>query len=407
MSETRTTAVIALSAAALAVLTWITAPSTATPAVLSDRGARLFPQLTDANAAASLEVVEYDERTATARPFKVQNRGGRWTIPSQYDYPADGGERLAQTAAALIGLRKDDIASDSPADFERTGVIDPLDTTAPNVGGRGTRLTLRDTRGGVLADIILGRGVENRAGLRYVRQPGQNRTYVSNVGNVTISTAFADWIERDLMQLGDDEIDAISLRQYSLDRATGRVDPGETILLRSQGDGEWTADGAAANSTAVERLLRNLASLRIAGVLPKPAAISATLSRAVTSAPLTGDDRTDLARKGFYLAADGRLVSSQGEAVIRTVRGVFYTLRFGEVAPPSAVAGGAGDAAGENRYLFVMADHDPAAAATAGRAAEGAEKVAQLRARFAPWYYVITGDSFAGIRLRRRDLVHP
>jgi hypothetical protein len=407
MSDTRTTAALMLTAAALAAVTWLTAPATATPAVLSDRGARLFPQLTDANAAASLEVVEYDEQTAMARPFKVLNRGGRWTIPSQYDYPADGGERLAQTAAALIGLRKDDIASDSPADFERTGVIDPLDTTAPNVGGRGTRLTLRDTRGGVLADVIIGRGVENRAGLRYVRQPGQNRTYVSNVGTLTISTAFADWIERDLMQLGGDEIDAVSLRQYSLDRATGRVDPGETILLRSQGDGEWTADGAAANSTVVEGLLRNLASLRIAGVLPKPAAISGTLSRAVTSAPLTADDRTDLARKGFYLAADGRLVSSQGEVVIRTVRGVFYTLRFGEVAPPSAVAGGAADADGENRYLFVMADHDPAAAATPGRAAEGAEKVAQLRARFAPWYYVITGDSFAGIRLRRRDLVRP
>ena len=52
-----------------------------------------------------------------------------------------------------------------------------------------------------------------------------------------------------------------------------------------------------------------------------------------------------------------------------------------------------------------MVDHDPAAAATPGRAAEGAQKVALLRARFAPWYYVIAADSFASIRLQRRALV--
>jgi hypothetical protein len=406
MSDTPTTAILTAVAVAMLALTWATAPSSATLDVFADRGERLFPLLVDPNATASLEVVEYDERSATVRPFKVQNRNDRWIIPSHFDYPADAADRLAQTAAMLIALRKDDVASDSPAEFERAGVIDPLDANVPNVQGRGTRLTMRGGGGEVVADVIIGRPVENRPRFRYVREPGQTRTYISDVGTLAISTTFADWIEKDLLQVGDDLIDAISLRNYSLDRTSGRVDPGETILLqRAEGD-RWTVDGAPANAAAVEALLRNLASLRITSVLPKPSGISATLSQVVTSAPLTAEDRDDLARKGFYLAENGRLVSSQGEVVIRTIRGVFYTLRFGEIQPPDMAAASLGEKV-ENRYLFVMVDHAPSPTASPGRAAEGAHKVTLLRARFAPWYYVIAADSFADIRLRRRDLVQP
>ena len=40
-----------------------------------------------------------------------------------------------------------------------------------------------------------------------------------------------------------------------------------------------------------------------------------------------------------------------------------------------------------------------------GGASEGEEKAQVLRARFAPWYYVIAADSFADIQVKRRDLV--
>lgn len=423
MSETRTTATIGGIALALVVLTWATAPRVGTPSVFADRGERVFPQLTDPNTAASLEVIEFDERSATVRPFKVQNRNGRWTIPSQHDYPADARDRLAHTTAAIIALRKDDFASDNAADSERCGVLDPLDTTLPNVKGRGTRMTVRGQQGQVLADIIIGSAVEGHPGFRYVRQPGQNRIYISNVGDLKTSTAFGDWIERDLLQVTTDEVDAINLRNYSLDRGARRINPGEVILLQKSRNGEWTIDGGTANAplnpAAVDDLLTQLANLRIAGVLPKPPGITATLSKETSSAALSAEDRSDLARKGFYLAPDGQLLSSQGEIVIRTVRGVFYTLRFGEIASREAALaspGRAADAAaetagaqantpGENRYLFIMVDFDPQTAGTPGRASEGADKVRLLRPRFAPWYYVIAADSFAHIRVRRQDLV--
>jgi hypothetical protein len=402
MSDTRITTAFGGVALVLLLVTWATAPRVSVPSIFAERGQLLFPAFRDPNAAASLEIIEFDARNAAVRPFKVQNRNGRWTIPSQHDYPTDAKDRLAQTAAAIIALRRDDVASDSAADHERCGVLDPLDPALPVVSGRGTRLMVRGAQDEVLADVIVGKPVEGRPTFRYVRQPGQRRVYVSNVGDLNISTAFGDWIERDLLQVGADEIDAVNLRNYSLDRSAGRTTPGETLLLQRNA-GDWTINGLGGNEeldlAAVDALLRNLAGLTIVGVLPKPAGITAALSHEASSTVLTPADRADLGRKGFYLAPTGQLVSNRGELVVRTIRGVFYTLRFGDIAP------GTDAAPLENRYLFIMVDFDPGSARTPGRASEGEEKVRVLRARFAPWYYVIAADSFDAIRLQRRNLV--
>jgi hypothetical protein len=191
------------------------------------------------------------------------------------------------------------------------------------------------------------------------------------------------------------------------------------MLLQKTPNDRWAINGLNANEelnlAAVDALLRNLTRLTIVGVLPKPAGITASLRSAVSSTTLTREDRDDLTRKGFYLSPDGQLISNRGELVIRTIRGVFYTLRFGDIAPgtdapaadptPPAGANPPTTSPRENRYLFIMVDFDAQSARTPGRASEGAERAQLLRARFAPWYYVIAADSFAQIRPQRRDLV--
>ena len=400
----RTTAVFGGVALALLFVTWATAPQITSSAALTGRGDLLFPQFRDPNAAASLELTEFDARTATIRPFKIQNRNGRWTIPSQHDYPVDGGERLATTAAALIALRKEDVASENAADHERCGVLDPIDTTLPSVTGRGTRLVVRGAHDQLLADVILGKHVEGHPGLLYVRVPGQKRVYISSVGDLRLSTAFADWIDRDVLQVQPSEIDAVNLRNYALDRSTGRVEPGETLLLQRGKDNAWTLNGLQPNAqidlNRVSALLDSLTGLRITGVLPKPAGISATLSQELSRTSISVEDRADLARKGFYLGANAQLVSNRGEIVVKTKRGLYYTLRFGDIAPGAELS--TNDA---NRYLFIMVDFDAASAETPGLAAEGAEKARLLRVRFAPWYYIITADTFKNLRLGRTDLI--
>ena len=143
MSEARKTAVFGAVALLMALMAWAATPRVRVPEVFGDRGDLFFPELTDPNAASSLEVTEFDEQHGAVRPFKVLNRAGRWMIPSHFDYPTDAKDRLGQTTAALIALRKDDFASDNAADHERLGVLDPLDSALPTLKGRGTRVVLR------------------------------------------------------------------------------------------------------------------------------------------------------------------------------------------------------------------------------------------------------------------------
>ena len=65
----------------------VTVPSRVAPDAFLDVGEAFFPEFTDPNVAVSLEVVDFDEDTASARPFKVTSEGGKWTIPSHHEYP--------------------------------------------------------------------------------------------------------------------------------------------------------------------------------------------------------------------------------------------------------------------------------------------------------------------------------
>src|SRR5437867_3666370 len=107
MGETAKTAIFCLAALAVVVAAAVVEPETVTPNIFSDQGELFYPRFTDPLACKSLEVVDYDEATATARPFKVEFKRGRWVIPSVHNYPTDAKDRLAKTAAALIDLRKD------------------------------------------------------------------------------------------------------------------------------------------------------------------------------------------------------------------------------------------------------------------------------------------------------------
>lgn len=399
MTETRKTLTLVAIAVLLAIATWITLPRAVQVEVMADRGAAFFPEFSDPNAATSLEVVEFDAQTSVARPFKVLNRDGRWTIPSRHDYPADNRNRLSSIAAAIIALRKDDVAGENVSDHERLGVIDPLDETLPGSTGRGTRITVRGRNERVLADIIAGTPVESRPQFRYVRLPGEKRTYIARVDGLDISTQFQDWIERNLLLVDRSEIDQILVRNYSADVKTGRLDQREMLAFRTTGRDQWEAAGVrpgeALDPFTMNLLATKLVDLAIVDVRPKPEGITASLGRADGSTRLTPGDVSELATRGFYFTQDGRLLSNQGEVLVHTTLGIFYILRFGEVASGTSP---------ENRYLFISVGFDPNAGAPT---AEARSRLELLRARFAPWYYVVSDDSFRKIRVARREIIKP
>lgn len=447
MQEMKTTVWFVAIAAILVVLAWILAPQRITPDAFVDQGEPFFPEFTNPNEATTLEVIEFDPESGQARPFKVTFQNGRWTIPSHHNYPADAADRLAQTAAGVIDLKKDDFRSNTISDQPLTGTLDPLDETA-GLTGRGKRVTLKKHEE-TLADLIIGDPVEGRAGLRYVRVPGSNRIYASRV-DVDLSTRFEDWIDTDLLQVVKRKIDQVVIDNYRVNERTQSVDQIEKLTLRKQDD-EWDLVGLKADpdSAVVADMLTTLDTLTIVGVRPKPAGLSASLRADAEGGEIDRQTLFSLRNKGFFIGRDGSLVSNEGEMEVRTADHVYYTLRFGEVVYGSGLELSAGvgtedteqqqGESGAARYLFITTrfarDELPPPPAeptnrefetkpdslwtaqdstNSARAreyqtwqarVERGERISQkLNERFADWYYVISEDSFGKLRVTRADL---
>ena len=446
MKQTKT---LAGAAVLLAVVAIGTAPRNITPSAFLDQGTPFFQDFEDPNIATTLEVIEFDNTTAAARPFKIQNEDGLWTIPSHHDYPADGEDRLAETAAGIIEIKKDDFRSDNIADHEQLGVIDPIDATETSLVGRGTRVTIKGENEKILADIIFGNNVEGREGFKFVRIPDQKRVYAAKV-NLELSTKFEDWIAKDLLQVEQNKINHLVLQDYSINERTLMVDQSDTVILDKKGS-DWTMNRTPAtrevDSMKMNDLLRAIAELSIVGVRPKPEGVSTTLQRVEEGLAISRTDVLALQSKGYYLTRTGDLMSNEGEVQIRTTGGISYKLRFGEVLYGSGEAVSAGTdqsdnqtaGPGENRYLFLTAEFNsslfPEPSRPANTSFEGKEvdeltdedkrnkglaedyeeweeKIQQgkdladeLSQRFALWYYVISADSFDKIHLQRTDLL--
>ena len=428
MNELRTTLALGGAAVVLAVVALVSAPGRAVPDAFFDIGEAFFPEFTDPDAAATLEVVEFDEATAAAIPFQVTNRDGLWTIPSHNDYPADGRERLSNIAADVISVVKEDFRSDNVADHEALGVIDPTDLTAPGLVGRGTRVTVRDANGAALADLIVGSRVEGRQGLRFVRVPEQKRVYAARF-EADISTAFEDWIEQNLLEVEREEVVHIVLNEYEVDEQTRRATAPREFTLDKVEDNVWNGtgvpEGQAVNFVEVNRLVGAIIGMKIAGVRPKPAGVSGNLRDAAMAGRIGQRDVRDLINKGFYPTQEGGLLSNEGELLVRTTEGVRYTLRFGEIVYGRGEAIAIGDETsdnaesgpGENRYVFITAELDETALPEPDesdtdaheswqrRVEEAREKAERLAARFANWYYVIAADSYDRIHHPREHFL--
>lgn len=449
MSETRRTIVFAAVAVVLVLVTILTAPRQVTPDAFSDLGEAFFPDFTDPNAARTLEVIEFVEETGSARPFKVTFKDGRWTIPSHYDYPADGEDRLARTAAGLIGIKKEDFRTDNVSDFAACGVIDPLDESVVELKGRGKRVTIKGENDVVLADLIIGLSYEDRENFHLVRLPGQKRVYGSLI-DVGISTTFSDWIEADLLKVEKEQIEKVVLKDYSINERTGTVEERGEMYLEKGQDDAWSANDMREDQEVdrykMNNFLRALDELSIVGVRPKPEGLTASLQQSTGEIRVSTSDMLSLQSKGFFFSKDGRLLSNEGELQATTSKGVIYTLRFGEIAFGTGVAVTAGtdsgteqQGPGENRYLMITTDFDPQMypepdlpANTAFlekpdsmwtpedhrmksqqlehdqweiNLAAGRELTDELNSRFARWYYVISAENFEKLALTRDDLL--
>ena len=465
MSDFAKTCSFAAAAVVLAVAAAVASiPRVSSVADFNDQGKPFFPAFTDADAATTLEVTEVDPTTATLRPFKVTKKDGRWVIPSHNGYPADAEDRLAKTAAQILGLNKDTIRSTRSDDHATLGVLDPLETkSALGAEGVGKRITLRDESGRVLADYILGKDVPNRPGMKFVRVPGQPRTYGVAV-KAEPSTRFGDWIEPNLLGIDAASVREVLIDNQKVDEARRTLIPGEIVRLSRAEDGApWTTPGLEPDEeldpAKMAAMMRTLSDLRIVGVRPKPEGLVKYLDG--QSNTLDARSQRSLEANGFHLSPKGQLISGEGSELLGLADGVRVTLRFGRVTFARGEALSAGTkseddstpkeepkepGAVESRYLFADASFDPKlipppkalppaetkpgefpanvfetttaerqaqatrakfeADAYQRRLKDGQAKAEALAKRFSPWYYLVPGDAYRTLILDRASLVH-
>ncbi len=501
MNEISKTLTFVAVAAVVVLLAVFTRPVLHTVNPDDLRGQPLYPDFKDPLAVTSLEIVEFDEETATVHPFlvkQVEVKGKtRWVIPSHDNYPADAKNQMASAAAGMMGLKILEVAGDQRKDQREYGVIDP-DPKALRVGatGVGERIVMQDKDGKELLALVIGKEVPDRPGLRYVRKVGENPIYVVEINTSKLSTKFDVWIERNLLGITTWDMRRLWFRDYSVDELNAALvqrgdmriaydDAGQQrwklIEDRKYEAGKWTTvkltDDEELNTVKLGEMKTALDDLKIVDVRPKPAGLSADL-KADADFANQQEAVQSLARRGFFVAKlDKRveLFSNEGEVRITMKDGAEYVLRFGEIAVGSTVKKDEKPKEGEeakqpdngvNRYLFVMAEFNPDiipkpqfeplpeikqkgdAAPEDNKAeeektdedqppkpaekteaelkaererierdnqrkqdeydrllVEGKKHVADLNARFADWYYIISNEVYQKIRLARDELI--
>jgi hypothetical protein len=359
----------------------------------------LFPELSDASKAASLEIVSYDDELSTLHPFKVIQSGGVWVLPAHQNYPADAKEQLAAAATALVDLKMLDVVSKSAADHETYGVIEPdPEKIKPGMTGVGQLVEIRDGSGNKLARLIVGKEDKRRVGgdgvgrtLRFVRKAGQDPVYRVEIDTSKFTTSFGDWIEKDLLKLSPWDVRRLGLEDYALVavETNGRIgvqlDRKHRVdLAYDDKDAKWSlvrleafskegepkeeklAEGEELATAKLNDLRNALGDLKIVDVARKPSGLSAEL-KAEESFTNDREAVTSMQQRGFLPLKTGEILSTDGETIVGMKDGVEYVLRFGA---PTTVAGESKSddkdekkaepetgAAGETsgRYLLVMA----------------------------------------------------
>ena len=418
----------------LAIITtpvWIIHPGG--QATTEAAAAKTFGEVVPAESIASLRVATWDEATSAAQVLEVKKANGVWTIPSHFDFPADGNTRVTKAATGFLGVERGRVITSDDKRFEDLGVLDPLDPANLTKKGQGKRITMTDASGKTVVDLIVGKYVEGAQGLYYVREAASKEVTTAKVDPWELSTKFVDYVETDPFKIAKDDIRAAAIADYSVDEAAGTVVPrSESSFARVAADKDWVADSKTVvpadkrvAKTAVDNLVNEINSLRLVGVRPYA--------------------KEWLQARGFYLTKQG-LYGNEGSLAITTKDGLKYWLFFGEVAlddtadkaaeKPKADAKDEAKAdakaepakadakakPGNSRYLAVFVQYDEKAdevkAAADKAAAEkaaaakpedaklvedkktvsGAKRAELAQKRFTQFFYVISDESFKKLR---------
>lgn len=164
----------------------------------------LFPGLV--NKANDVATILIESKTTA---FSVtRNAEGRWVLPGKFGYPADF-NLVRKTIVALSEIEAVDQRTARADWYERLGL------GAPKTGGSGVVITLKDSQGNVLANLVTGQTVEGAAAAGnvalYARRGDDPQTYVA-LGSYTAQTDQAQWLDKAFIDLARDRVKTVSVK---------------------------------------------------------------------------------------------------------------------------------------------------------------------------------------------------
>ncbi len=399
MKESSKTSIFLAVALFLTVIAYFLQPRAFNDSPDAMVGKVLFEKFTDPLEIKSLEIAKLDSAGGDLNRFQIASDAeGSWTIPSHENYPSDAKDQMGQVASALIGLQVLSVAaSDAGATNVHSlyGVVDPTSDGAAS-GGAGMKVVCLGEAEKELAQLIIGREVEGKPELRYIRVPNQHPVYTAKISTSGMSTRFEDWIEKNLLKINSFDIRHVNIEDYSIDIDQGTRSPRGSFVLKHDDQAppgqRWTLesmkllasregllptpldDNEELADDTLSTMVNAVDDLKIVDVRRKPTFLANPLreSKPLDEATIDKDPNIAhaLARRGFYFAEEQAqngttsgvaLYSSNGEIHITMKNGMKSLLRFGSPA-------GMGTAESENdaqdssislnRFLFIMTEFD-------------------------------------------------
>lgn len=363
-----------LGAAIIAVcIATFTSPTKRDPSAKANlMGQALFESF-DARAVTGIEIVEVDEEDIQTKSIEVTQTEKGWFIrrPGKADYPANADNQLEDVSSMLFDLRIIDQAGEGAGEHAKFGVLNPSKADATE-SGIGRLIYLKNSSGSNLASLIIGEEVDGLPNTYYVRKPEQNAVYRVEVSNARdVSSKFVDWVEQDFLDLDKRKIKQVTLDNYDVNLAQGKINRTNNPFVLNIADSKWSfpggnlKDNEELDKEILDALKDALDDLEIIDVERKPEILVNNLKQGKEFFSNLRDANNQavvqsLQQKGFYTIAAKdasgqtvpKVVSNKGEVLVGMESGVEYVLRFGDIYRGSEEDE---NSSGDSRYIYAFA----------------------------------------------------
>ena len=363
-----------LGAAIIAVcIATFTSPTKRDPSAKANlMGQALFESF-DARAVTGIEIVEVDEEDIQTKSIEVTQTEKGWFIrrPGKADYPANADNQLEDVSSMLFDLRIIDQAGEGAGEHAKFGVLNPSKADATE-SGIGRLIYLKNSSGSNLASLIIGEEVDGLPNTYYVRKPEQNAVYRVEVSNARdVSSKFVDWVEQDFLDLDKRKIKQVTLDNYDVNLAQGKINRTNNPFVLNITDSKWSfpggnlKDNEELDKEILDALKDALDDLEIIDVERKPEILVNNLKQGKEFFSNLRDANNQavvqsLQQKGFYTIAAKdasgqtvpKVVSNKGEVLVGMESGVEYVLRFGDIYRGSEEDE---NSSGDSRYIYAFA----------------------------------------------------